>query len=457
MTANATTTWEGRQGQTPHITITLVISVIIPTHNPRMDYLARVLEALRGQTLPPERWELLIVDNNSQPPLRAEGLKNPRTKGPKDERAEGLPEVGEQMPDVGAKQTASQGALNPTDLKLKTTQIDLGWHSNARIVREEQLGLTFARLRGFVEAKGDLIVMVDDDNLLAPDYLETAVRIAEVHPAVGAFGGKCMPEFEHEAPEWLASVTSGLGLRDLGDSPQLFPECSSLGVSVDQCFSETVESTALPKNRNTELPKNRVTRRVTEFPDCAPIGAGMVLRREAAAAYAASLRGRGVRLDSVSESQCFGRPVDTELGEKPNHRNTEKPPHRPAAVITDRKGDSLASGGDNDICLTALEHGWQVGYFPQLRLTHLIPARRMTLEYHRRMARDSMKSYILMLDQHGIRPWPAMPKWTLPLRVAADWLRVKPWRGAGQYLRWWGNIGMYGGRAALRSVADFRQ
>ena len=50
-------------------------------------------------------------------------------------------------------------------------------------------------------------------------------------------------------------------------------------------------------------------------------------------------------------------------------------------VVTDRKGKSLASGGDNDICLTALEYGWGVGYFPELELTHLTPPTRCTEEY----------------------------------------------------------------------------
>jgi hypothetical protein len=173
----------------------------------------------------------------------------------------------------------------------------------------------------------------------------------------------------------------------------------------------------------------------------------MVLRRDAAAAYAASLRARGVRLDGVSEGQCFSSAVEnTDLLK---NRRTESPQHRPAAVITDRKGDSLASGGDNDICLTSIEEGWQVGYLPHLQLTHLIPWQRMTLDYHQRMARDSMKSFILMLDQHGIRPWPAMAKWTVPLRVASDWWRVRPWLGAEQSLRFWGHVGMYEGRASL--------
>jgi hypothetical protein len=320
-------------------------------------------------------------------------------------------------------------------------------------VREEELGLTYARLRGFAEAKGKLIVMVDDDNVLAPDYLEAAVRIAQEQPALGAFGGKCLPEFEAEPEEWLASVRSGLGLRDLGEAPQLFPEeTGKRGVSATRCFSEAVGKPELLKNRTTVLPKNRVTRRVTEFPGCAPIGAGMVLRRDAAAAYAASLHGRGVGLDGISVRQCFSRAVEN--SDLPKHRITELPKHRAASVITDRKGDSLASGGDNDICLTVIEEGWQVGYLPQLQLMHLIPERRMTLDYHKRMARDSMKSFILMLDQHGIRPWSAMSRWTLPLRVASEWWRVKPWQGPLELLRFWGNIGMYEGRAALRSSAE---
>ena len=38
-------------------------SVIICTHNPRSDYLRRVLDALKAQTLLREQWELLLIDN----------------------------------------------------------------------------------------------------------------------------------------------------------------------------------------------------------------------------------------------------------------------------------------------------------------------------------------------------------------------------------------------------------
>ena len=45
------------------------LSVIICTHNPRFEYFDRVLNALKGQTLPLEQWELVIIDNASVEPL----------------------------------------------------------------------------------------------------------------------------------------------------------------------------------------------------------------------------------------------------------------------------------------------------------------------------------------------------------------------------------------------------
>ena len=44
------------------------LSVIICTFNPRVDYLERALAALRAQTVPANRWELIAVDNNSSAP-----------------------------------------------------------------------------------------------------------------------------------------------------------------------------------------------------------------------------------------------------------------------------------------------------------------------------------------------------------------------------------------------------
>jgi len=141
------------------------ISVITCAHNPRPDYLAQVLAALKSQTLARERWEYLLIDN------------------------------------------ASSDALD--------TSVDLSWHSTARHIREEKLGLTYARLRGIAEAQGDVLVFVDDDNVLDADYLEQALRIAAEWPRLGSWSGQARPEFETTPPEWTRRYWGNLVIRNL--------------------------------------------------------------------------------------------------------------------------------------------------------------------------------------------------------------------------------------------------
>lgn len=128
------------------------ISVVVCTHNPRVEYLTRVIQGLGEQTLSRTEWDLLVVDNASEPPVAA--------------------------------------------------RFDLSWHPTARHVREEKLGLTPARLRGFAETRSELVVLVDDDNILDRRYLEEARRIARSWPMLGVWGGQPVPEFETPPAEW---------------------------------------------------------------------------------------------------------------------------------------------------------------------------------------------------------------------------------------------------------------
>ena len=140
------------------------ISVIICTHNPKAEYLQRVLDALAAQTLPLAHWELLLIDNASQTSL--------------------------------------------------ATQCDLSWHPRGRAVREDTLGLTPARLRGIRESDGDILVYVDDDNVLAPDYLKTVHDLLHAHPYLGAIGaGALEPEFAVEPGPELVPYVALLALR----------------------------------------------------------------------------------------------------------------------------------------------------------------------------------------------------------------------------------------------------
>lgn len=142
----------------------LMLSVIVCTHNPRSDYLQRVLESLSRQTLNRDSWELIVVDNASEPPLRA--------------------------------------------------SLDLTWHDGASLIEEEALGLINARLSGLRRARTDLFVFVDDDNVLSPNYLETTDEIAQAHPGLGAWGGQLIPEFERTPAPDLAAYVGALGIRE---------------------------------------------------------------------------------------------------------------------------------------------------------------------------------------------------------------------------------------------------
>ena len=129
------------------------LSVILCTHNPRPGFLDRTLASLRAQSLPPGDWELLIIDNASSESV--------------------------------------------------SSRISLGWHPHARVVVEPELGLTPARLCGIAEASTDILVWVDDDNVLAPEYLAVAIDLAQTWPQLGAWGcGHFEPEWETPpAPE----------------------------------------------------------------------------------------------------------------------------------------------------------------------------------------------------------------------------------------------------------------
>lgn len=304
------------------------VSVLIPTHNPRWEVLVEVLEALRLQTLPLHQWELLLIDNASEPPL---------------------------SPDL------------------------LAWHPQARLVMEPRLGLTYARLRGIAEAQGELLVWVDDDNILNLGFLDAALIAFEASLQLGAAGGPSLPRYSAPPPAWFEEGLAPLGCRDLGDKP--------LRMSwVEQPL---------------------------QYPPAAPIGAGLVIRKQAMQVWA----------DAVA-----GDPDRLSLG---------------------RRGTALSSGEDNDINLTLLRDGWELAYLPQLRLTHVIPAFRLTLAYQKRLARASFRDFVRVLDRHGIRPWPAIPRWSVPLRALRSWFRYQAWSSPAQQIRWSGALGHYEGCAAM--------
>lgn len=193
---------DAEPGETPPLVSpdTPDLAVIICTHNPRRDLLAWTLDSIRLQTIDPARFDLIIVDNNSTPPL-------------------------------------DPGDLDP-DGSLRL-----------RVVRETRPGLTCARIAGLRATDAPLLAYVDDDNALAPDYLEQALRIARREPGIGSFGGVAEPVLEGEPPGWIADLLGHLGVRNHGPDP--------------------------------------ITSSAAHWGEWDPIGAGMVVRRPVAERYAA--------------------------------------------------------------------------------------------------------------------------------------------------------------------------
>jgi glycosyltransferase involved in cell wall biosynthesis len=178
------------------------LSVILPTFNPHPGRLQRTLAGLRAQTLPSAHWETILVNNAST-----------------------------QFPD----------------------EVFFAAHApaNFRILAEPVPGLTSARQCGFRAARGTIAVLVDDDNVLAPDYLARVLAILERLPRVGLAGGKSLPEFERAPADWEREFLPLLALRDLGP---------------DELVSAGLRPAGAVRN---------------EYPAFAPIGAGMALRRAA--------------------------------------------------------------------------------------------------------------------------------------------------------------------------------
>lgn len=63
--------------------------------------------------------------------------------------------------------------------------------------------------------------------------------------------------------------------------------------------------------------------------------------------------------------------------------------------LTGRTGQSLSSGEDTEMIMRIKNRGWEIWYTPSLYATHLIPPRRMTVNYlcrlHRGLARTSVQ------------------------------------------------------------------
>lgn len=189
-----------------------------------------------------------------------------------------------------------------------------------RIVREPRQGLTPARLSGVHNTTGEWIAFVDDDCLLAEDWIEEAARFAAGHPACGAFGGQILLEWETPPPAYASNRLYAYAGKNHGETAHRRPWLA---------------------------------------------GAGMVVRRAALEA-------------------CGW--IDRQF-------------------LEDRIGKRTVSGGDMEIGLRIATRS-EVWYNPACKLRHVIPTRRTTREYLRRITfgLGASRHHVMALTWKGSYP-----------------------------------------------------
>ena len=126
--------------------------------------------SLARQSVPAGTFEVLLVDNGSDPAVRAEVL----------------------------------APLSPLGIAT-------------RLVQEDRPGVARARLRAIRETQTRWILFVDDDNELSESFVDEGLRFIAHRPDVACFGGKLLLPPRLRPPRWVEPFLPYLAIRDAGD------------------------------------------------------------------------------------------------------------------------------------------------------------------------------------------------------------------------------------------------
>ncbi len=155
------------------------LSIIVATYN-RAKQLLGTLDSLTKQNLPASEWECIVVDNNSK---------------------------------------------DDTQI-LFTDFVKSHEEFNLRIVRENRQGLSFARNRGIEESNGEIIAIIDDDEVVNEGFARCYLELFDKFECAVAAGGRVVPRYPSGRPSWLSHFTEVpiANPTDWGDSIRKFPK-----------------------------------------------------------------------------------------------------------------------------------------------------------------------------------------------------------------------------------------
>ena len=101
-----------------------------------------------------------------------------------------------------------------------------------RVVAEARQGLTAARVRGVKSTSAPWIAFIDDDCLLAPDWVGQAARFAGEHPECGAFGGEVTLDWEVPPPPFVLKHRYAFAGKQHGHAAHRRPWLAGIGMVV---------------------------------------------------------------------------------------------------------------------------------------------------------------------------------------------------------------------------------
>lgn len=155
----------------------LLLSIVVCTYN-REQYIIKCLEHCFNQTLNKDLYEVILVNNNS--------------------------------PDQTEKLCI--------EFKKNHPKLSLNY------VNEFNQGHTWARNRGIIESRGEIISFLDDDAFVYDDYAQNLVDYMKENPQVRGIGGRIFPKYEgFEEPKWMSKyLLTMVAALDKGDFPVPF-------------------------------------------------------------------------------------------------------------------------------------------------------------------------------------------------------------------------------------------
>ena len=241
-------------------------SIVICSFNPDKRLLNRALRSICNLNLGNQTKEIILVDNNSNPPLQ--------------------------------ERDYIQNYLNQ--------------YRELKVVTERKPGLINARITGIETSLGETVIFFDDDNEPNDDYLKKLTWLKEKYPDVGAWGpGIVDVDFIDGIEEKIANYARAI-------------------------FQERNESEVTLSNEK-------------EWQPCYPFGTGLCLEKK-------------ILLNFIQFVK----------------NNTY--------TLTGRTKDQLASGEDLQIVLFFIKMGRSAGVSPDLKVTHIIPKKRTTHSYLKKIS-----------------------------------------------------------------------